>query len=233
MLTCRNQQSETPPDVPFHVAASNSVPFAQGFKPQMKLLSRKPMIKTRDPVTGLEKLTLQDDDDDDEVNKKPQPTAEEIRERQQREREEKERSYDEARARIFGDSPSGTPSGASTPGTTTPPLTTEGTGRGNYRGRGRGRGGRGGRGGGQRSDSYRNENKGEMQERRQVVNSNGSPYRELFDPDAGPRPNSRQQRGGITASPTRGPDAAIRNPRGPDNSGRGGFGFAKRGATEG
>lgn len=222
---------EAPPDLPFHVAASNSVPFAQGFKPQMKLLSRKPMIRTRDPVTGLEKLTLQDDEDDDDANKKPQPTAEEIRERQQREREEKERSYDEARARIFGDSPSGTPSGASTPGTTTPPLTGEGAARGNYRGRGRGRGGRGGRGG-QRNDSYRNDSKADIPERRQV-NNNGSPYRELFDPDAGSRPASRQQRGGITASPTRGPEAAIRNPRGPDNSGRGGFGFAKRGAKEG
>lgn len=185
------------------------------------------MIKTKDPITGLEKLTLQDDgDDDDDADKEPQPTAEEIREQRQREREEKERNYDEARARIFGETPSGTPSGASTPRTTTPPLV-EG-GRGNYRGRGRGRGGRGGRAG-QRTESYRSEPKNENQERRQVNNS-GSPYRELFDPDAGARPGSRQQRGGNTSSPTRGPEAAIRSPRGPDNSGRGGFGFVRRGA---
>lgn len=225
------QFSEAPPEM-YHVAATSNVPLTQGFKPQMKLLSRKPpptTVKTKDPVTGMEKLTIQDDVEEEE-EKPPQPTPEEIRERQQRELEEKQRKYEETRAKIFGESPSGVSSGASTPGTTTPPLAGEGgSSRGNYRGRGRGRGGRGGRGGQRNQDNY---NKAEAQDRR--PGNTGSPFRELFDPDAGPKPGSRQQqRMAGTASPPRGPEHAIRAPKGPDGSGRGGFGFANRGAKEG
>lgn len=220
-LVLTKSNSEEPPQLPYHVAAAPSVPFAQGFKPQMKLLSRKPVIKTKDPVTGLEKLTIEDDDD--EVDHKPQqPTAAELAEK----RKQKEREYEERRATLFGTPPAETTSGASTPRTTSPPLGGESS-RGNHRGRGRGRGGRGGRGG------QRNENKIDSQGRQGSNNRNGeSPYRELFDPDASVRPGSRQHRGGGTASPTpRGPEPAIRNPRGPDNSG--GFGFANRGAKAG
>ncbi|KAJ4421634.1 hypothetical protein N0V82_003635 [Gnomoniopsis sp. IMI 355080] len=212
---------EPSPQLPYHVAAAPSIPFAQGFKPQMKLLSRKPIIKTKDPVTGLEKLTVEDDDD--EVDQKPQqPTAAELAEK----RRQKEREYEERRATLFGTPPQETTSGASTPRTISPPLGGDSS-RGNYRGRGRGRGGRGGRGG------QRNENKNDSQGRQGSNSKNGeSPYRELFDPDAAVRPGSRQQRGAGTSSPTsRGPEPAIRNPRGPDSSG--GFGFANRGAKAG
>ncbi|KAJ0121238.1 hypothetical protein J7T55_008401 [Diaporthe amygdali] len=157
------EAAEAPAEL-YHVAATSNVPLTQGFKPQMKLLSRKPppkTVKTKDPVTGMEKLTIQDDVEEEE-EKPPQPTPEQIRERQQRELEEKQRKYEEARAKIFGEAPSGVSSGASTPGTTTPPLTGEG-GRGNYRGRGRGRGGRGGRGGQRNQENY---NKTEAQDRR-------------------------------------------------------------------
>ncbi|KAG8165058.1 hypothetical protein KVR01_005333 [Diaporthe batatas] len=225
------EAAEAPPEM-YHVAATSNVPLTQGFKPQMKLLSRKPpptTVKTKDPVTGMERLTIQDDVEEED-EKPPQPTPEEIRERQQRELEEKQRKYEETRAKIFGESPSGVSSGASTPGATTPPLTGEGgSSRGNYRGRGRGRGGRGGRGGQRNQDNYI---KTEVQDRR--PGNTGSPFRELFDPDAGPKPGSRQQqRVAGTASPPRGPEHAIRAPRGPDGSGRGGFGFASRGAKEG
>jgi hypothetical protein len=104
------------------------------FKPALKVLSRKPapkVVEKLDPVTGLAKLTV-DDEDDEEEEKKDRPTAEELRIKAQREREEKQRRYDEARARILG-----TPSGASSPGTTTPPE----AGRGKGRGRGRGQDG--------------------------------------------------------------------------------------------
>lgn len=100
----------------------------------MKLLSRKPaqkMVQVTDPVTGLSRMTLEDEGEEEE--KKDKPTAEELRLRAQRDREEKQRRYDEARARILGPK-----SGASTPGTTTPPMSEEGKGRG----KGRGRGGR-------------------------------------------------------------------------------------------
>jgi hypothetical protein len=222
--------SEAPPEM-YHVSATSNVPLTQGFKPQMKLLSRKPpptTVKTKDPVTGMEKLTIQDDAEEED-EKPPQPTPEEIRERQQRELEEKQRKYEETRAKIFGEPPSGLSSGASTPGTTTPPLAAEGGSRGNHRGRGRGRGGRGGRGGQRNQDNY---TKTEVQDRR--PGNTGSPFRELFDPDAGSKPGSRQQqRVAGTASPPRGPEHAIRAPRGPDGSGRGGFGFANRGSKEG
>ncbi|ROW16145.1 hypothetical protein VPNG_01782 [Cytospora leucostoma] len=221
------EAAETPSE-PMFVAATSNVPLTQPFKPQMKLLSRKPppkTVKTKDPVTGIEKLTIQDDGDDDDEEKPPQPTPEEIRERQQRDLEEKQRKYEEARAKIFGESASGLSSGASTPGTTTPPA--EGS-RGGYRGRGRGRGGRGGRGGQRSTENY---NRSESQDRR--PGNNSSPFRELFDPEAASRSGSRPQRGGGTSSPPRGPEQAIRSPRGPDNSGRGGFGFARRGAGEG
>lgn len=241
----------------------------------MKLLSRKPVTKTIDPVTGLARLTVEDVDDD-EGDKKPQPTAAEVEEQRKRELEKKNRDYEERRAKLFGTPPKETTSGTSTPGTTTPPLVGDGpsgSGRGSHRGRGRGRGGRGGRGGQRNNDGYRNErndNGHEAQERRPGYNgggrggqrnesfrnerrdrnereevrndsqerlsgiTSGSPYRELFDPDASSKPSPRPpQRGSSTSSPTRGPESAIRRPRVPDNSGRGGFGFANRGSKEG
>ncbi|KAK5663708.1 hypothetical protein OQA88_4139 [Cercophora sp. LCS_1] len=220
------ESAEAPPEINY-LAASSTVPLTTPFKPAVKLLSRKPapqMIAKRDPVTGLEQLTLVDDDADDEESKKPQPTPEEIRMRQQRELEEKQRRYEEARAKIFGDS--NPPSGQSTPGTITPPNS--GEGRHNYRGRGgRGRGNRGG-------------NRQEDQNRR-AQNQQSSPGgRELYDPSYSPKPGFNAQRRNGEGSPLQGSrsgtpreeDQVIRTPRGPDSSGRAGFGFARRGTKE-
>lgn len=202
------------PKEPYYVPSSN-VPLVSGFKPAMKLLSRKP-------------ATLNDDDDDGEATKH-QPTPEEIRQRQQRDLEEKQRRYDEARAKIFGATPkSGSPSGTSTPGITTPPLSGEG------RQNSRGRGGRGGRGrGGQRRDNNNNNNNNSRNDgERPTSQSDG---RSLFDPDSSSRPGSSAtpRRGGEGATTPRVQDTVIRMPRGPDGSGRGGFGFAKRDSNEG
>ncbi|SPQ18309.1 c293a1be-b978-4bb5-8e01-ee11e9cf0697 [Thermothielavioides terrestris] len=116
------ESAEAPEEVPFFLPTTNQVPLATPFKPAVKVLSRKPApqkIVKRDPVTGLEQLTIQDDNEEDEAGNKKQESAEEIRKRQQRELEEKQRRYEEARAKIFGDSnPS---SGQSTPRTGTPP----------------------------------------------------------------------------------------------------------------
>lgn len=199
----------------------------------MKVLSRKPapkMIAKKDPITGIERMTLQDDDDDDDESKKNQPTPEEIKLQQQREREEKQRRYDEARAKIFGEpSPS---SGQSTPRSVTPPQTNS-EGRQNYRGRGRGRG-RGGRGG----FSHQNDNRQDNQSPRPPSHIPPG-TRELFDPSYAPKPGlNNQRRGGGDSSPQSGrvtpreEDQIIRAPRGPDASG-GGFGFAKRAPKEG
>ncbi|KAJ3948203.1 uncharacterized protein N0V96_002446 [Colletotrichum fioriniae] len=94
--------SPTPTPMTF-LEAQPSVPLATGFKPQVKVLSRKPAPRTiarRDPVTGLlSHLSLADDDADDQhAEKKPQLTPEEIRAKQQRELEEKQRRSDAVRA---------------------------------------------------------------------------------------------------------------------------------------
>ncbi|KAF9879932.1 hypothetical protein CkaCkLH20_02743 [Colletotrichum karsti] len=213
-----------------------AVPLASGFKPQVKVLSRKPapqMIARRDPVTGVSQLSLADDDADDKPEKKPQLTPEENRARQQREFEEKQRRYEEARARLFGESnPS---SGASSPGAVTPPRGSGDGGRGNQRGRGRGRGGA------HRGNSSRQEDSRRPGSRHDVGRSDSG--RELFDPSYSPRGggvslqrrggDSGQQSGQSTPRDDNQPKQAIRAPRGPDGSGRGGFGFAKRGTKEG
>ncbi|KAL7923972.1 hypothetical protein ACQKWADRAFT_33030 [Trichoderma austrokoningii] len=227
-------------------AAGGGVALTTTFKPQVKVLSRKPVIAKKDPVTGLSQLSL---DDDDDASRAPevQMTQDEIRAKQKRDREEKQRRYDEARAKIFGESaPS---SRGSSPGTgaVTPPRT---DGRGAYRGRGRGRGGGGGynnnnnnSGSGSSNSGYNynnsnvgSESSGQPFEPRRPANQPGS-RRELFDPSSSPRPDSLR-RGGREGSGSdssmrgqagRDEIQAIRSPRGPDGSGRGGFGFAQRG----
>lgn len=185
------------------------MPLKQEFKPALKVLSRKPVVQRIDPVTGLAKMTL-DDDDDEEEQKKDQPTPEELRLKAQREREEKQRRYDEARARILG-----SPSGSSTPRTATPPME---DGRPN-RGKGRSRGGDRG---------------GDRQENRRPASQSGT--KELFDPNYTPKPVTLQRRNGDSShsgrSTSRDEEQVIRAPRGPDGSGRGGFGFANRGARK-
>uniref|UniRef100_A0A0B7JUD0 Uncharacterized protein n=1 Tax=Bionectria ochroleuca TaxID=29856 RepID=A0A0B7JUD0_BIOOC len=182
----------------FHfLETTNNVPLTSSFKSQVKVLSRKPMIAKRDPATGLSQMTLEDDGDNN--TKEAQPTPEEIRAKQKRDREEKQRRYEEARAKIFGESaPS---SGNSSPGTVTPPSR-------------------------------------QFEGRRQVQQSGSS--RELFDPNYASKPDSPSSQGGSgsgeyssrISTPKNEQQAAIRSPRGPDGSGRGGFGFARRGAKE-
>ena len=215
---------ETPDDQPFLPQATSPVPLATPFKPAVKVLSRKPapkLISRRDPVTGLEQLTLQDDEEE-EADTKKQETPEQIRKRQQRELEEKQRRYEEARAKIFGDSnPS---SGQSSPRTGTPPLASEGR---QSRGRGRGRGGR-----------ARDQDSG-RQSRKQPDTQQPGNTRELFDPGYSPKPGVNVQRRGDASAqpgsrtgPPREEDQIIRAPRGPDASGRG-FGFVRRGGEQG
>jgi hypothetical protein len=189
----------------FHfLAARETVPLKTEFKPALKVLSRKPApkaVQKVDPVTGL---TIEDEDDDDE-ERKNQPSPEELRLKAQKEREEKQKRYDEARARILG-----TPSGGSSPGVVTPPGGEEGR---SNRGKGRGRG------------------NGSLENRRPNSQS-GS--KELYDPNYTPKPGvSVQKRNGEASrsgrSTPKEDDQVIRTPKGPDGSGRGGFGFSNRG----
>jgi hypothetical protein len=207
---------ETPE--PFHfLAARDNVPLKAEFKPALKVLSRKPapkVVSRQDPVTGLAQMTIEDDEDEDEDSKKNQPTPEELRLKAQREREEKQRKYEEVRARLFGATDTG--SGNSPPGTITPPAQVEEAR--NAKGKGRGRG-------------------GSRQEGRRPDSQSGT--RELFDPNYTPKPGSVtvQKRGTETSSSgrttPRTEEQVIRAPKGPDGSGRGGFGFANRGGKGG
>ncbi|KAL7821705.1 hypothetical protein V8C44DRAFT_363041 [Trichoderma aethiopicum] len=267
-------ESADSPETLYHVEASGGVPLTASFKPQVKVLSRKPVVAKRNPsAAGGASLGGGDDDEDDLRSGQQAPmTPEEIRAKQKRDREEKQRRYDEARAKIFGESaPSSrgsSPGGAG--GTVTPPRT---EGRGAYRGRGRGRGGNFGGGGGggyhggnnnnnnssNYNSSYNNNNtnntnnnnnnnnsvsntdiSGQEFEPRRTVNQSG-PRRELFDPNSSQKPDSSRRGGregsGSDTSSMRGQQSrdeqqAIRAPRGPDGSGRGGFGFARRGTRE-
>jgi hypothetical protein len=223
--------SDAPQTFHYVEAGSNSgVPLTTPFKPQVKVLSRKPIIAKRDATAGMSGLSL---DDDNETKKEVPMSPEEVRAKQKRDREEKQRRYEEARAKIFGESnPS---SGASSPGTVTPPKVD------GYAGRGRGRG----RGGYRNNDTRQFDNR-QPENRtfdapRRMQNMSGS-GRELFDPNYSPKPEQpAQRRQPDYSSPGRSvtprdeqqqqlqPQAPIRSPKGPDGSGRGGFGFAQRG----
>ncbi|KAF4983503.1 hypothetical protein FZEAL_1090 [Fusarium zealandicum] len=221
------QSADTPQTFHYLEATSSSaVPPAASFKPQVKVLSRKPVIAKRDPITGMAQLSM---DDNEEPQKEVPMSPEEIRAKQKRDREEKQRRYEEARAKIFGESnPS---SGASSPGTVTPPRSD-----GQFAPRGRGRG----RGGYRNSESRQFENRQydgrQFDAPRRLQNLSGS-GRELFDPNYSSKPEqATQRRQPDQASPGRSltprdeqQQAPIRAPRGPDGSGRGGFGFAQRG----
>ncbi|KAH8789313.1 hypothetical protein BGZ57DRAFT_730400, partial [Hyaloscypha finlandica] len=129
-------ESAEEPETFHFLTARDNVPLKSEFKPALKVLSRKPapkVVQRVDPVTGLAKMTLEDEDDEGE-QQRDQPSPEELRLKAQREREEKQRRYDEARARILG-----TPSGTSSPGATTPPTEESKPSRSRGRGRGNGR----------------------------------------------------------------------------------------------
>lgn len=180
------------------------------------MLSRKPVIAKRgDPSRALGQLSL----DDDDAKKEVQLSPDEVRARQKREREEKQRKYDEARAKIFGESAPSSRGPSPANGNTTPP-------RPDSRSRGRGRGGRG-------TDNTR----GQFESRRAPPQASTA---KLFDPNYSPKPDSgAQQRDNAAGAGTGGAKlqirdegAPIRAPRGPDGTGKGGFGFARRGAKE-
>lgn len=223
VMICR----ETPPETFHFLASSSNPPVATDFKPAVKVLSRKPapqMIAKHDPVTGVSKMTIQGDDDD-EAEPKVQLTPQEIRAKQQREREAKQRQYYEARAKIFGNPSSDPNSSTSTPRNTTPSPGPEGR---NQRARGRGRPSN-------RANGGRNHD-GREDTRRPAAQTAS---RELYDPNYSPKPGSTLGMRGNHANASqcgltpREEDQVIREPRGPDGSGRGGFGFAKRGAQVG
>jgi hypothetical protein len=216
-------------------------PLRSEFKPPPILLSRKgPIIKSSrpPPTSGLSELTLNDkaaesSEDEDEVKARELSLAER-QARAAKDREEKQRKYEERRLELFGPAASGASSashvninnksGNSSPSSLTPPGSRSAT---PNRGRGKGPGGGGGRRGGGGANIM-NMNTG-MNTRNQ---SRGSPQqRDLYDPSYVPRPDSggyiqRRENGSSTPGARTPEIQPIRAPRGPDGSGRGGFGFA-------
>ena len=214
----------------FHyVEARSDVPLKQDFKPTVTLLSRRPQIASRQssssgridgPAAGIAQLGLDDEGDSDEDSSKPrQPTFEERQAIALKNREERQRKYEEARERLFG-SPSATTSGNSSPGSTTPPRQNQ---PGEGRGKGKGRGGQ---------RDYR--------EKRESSSASNKSRQQLYDPASPNRSNEsnlqrrdRSQGDRNDGEKQNAPQQPLRNPRGPDASGRGGFGFGNRGARGG
>lgn len=173
--------------------AQGVIPLKQEIKPQVTLLSRKPVIAKRDPTSTLD----EGDDSEEERRKKREGDFEERQRTAKIEREEKQRKYAEARQRIMGSSSSGA---------LPTPMSREGSqGRDSRKPRGRNNG------------SKRSQPESPAAQ---------SPIRAigLFDPNDPARRLPKSDTNAVLMD-----DQPTRQPKGPDNSGRGGFGFASRG----
>jgi hypothetical protein len=216
--------SDSAPQTPIFLQARDSPPLASGIKPAVKVLARRPPPKA----------SIAKDDEDDSEEEERKRAATDFAERQARaakEREEKQRKYNEVRERLFGTSnASGGSSSAkegdekkksdSSPGSSSSGL----GGRDRSGSRNPARGGRGGKArGGALVDGANSPRRKES----------ASPAKQLFEPTYSAKPGSifvqRREAGEDTTA--RSEDRPIRTPKGPDGSGRGGFGFAPRGGA--
>lgn len=197
------QDAEDPQDN-FFLKTRNVVPLKSEFKPAMQVLSRKPAVKPAagiDPATGLAQLSVEEDDDDEDDAKKTALTLQERQEKAQREREEKQRKYEEVRQKLFGTEEAST---SSKTGSVSPAKNN-----GNSRNQSRNKAARDSR----PSSSASNRTAG---------------TRQLYDPNDSGKPGTSsvlKKETKVTPNEIQ----PIRNPRNPDDSGRGGFGFAPRG----
>lgn len=174
----------------------------------MKVLSRKPATKKEthiDPITGLEQLTVEDEDDDEEDDIKKKPlTMEQRQQKAQQEREEKQKKYEEARQRLFGTENTSTAKG----GPTTPPVAKV-------------------------NGESRNSSRNKSSKDSRPSSSAGNKNRLLYDPNYTAKPDSvyvqKKEISTVSGRSTPSEQQPIRSPRGPETSGRGGFGFAPRG----
>lgn len=215
--------SEGPRETNFFLESRNVVPLRTDFKPPTVLLSRKgPVIQSRKPPTeALENLDLkpreESSDDEDDIKEREKSLAE--RQAQAAKgREERQRKYEERRQELFGTASTNTntasntlngrptsQSGNSSPTSLTPPGSRSSTP--NRRGRGGRRGGSG------------------------MTQQQPRPQRQadLYDSSYALKPDSTYLQRRENVSPAPKPELGqqpIRTPKGPDGSGRGGFGFA-------
>lgn len=209
------EEAEGPREPNYFLETRGVVPKAD-FKPPPKLLSRKPPAPASDEVNG-------DVSSDEADGEKKKPTIEEQRALAAKEREEKQRKYEERRLELFGSTTATTTTRAAGSGTSSPGETPPGS-RSSTPNRARGRGGR------------KNEPSSRPLSSASTLSlkpSNLAPStggkKELFDPSYNPRPDSMSKRSESREKVIE----PIRSPRGPDGSGRGGFGFAPRGGRDG
>ena len=150
-------------------------------------------------------------EDEDEVKERERLEVER-RERRKVEREEKQKKYEERRHELFGSVGKGGGSAGSSPGVT-PPGSRSATPN-----RGRGGRGRGSRGGG-----------GILQGQRNGLSVAKERAQDLFDPMSVSKTQGERR-----GSPRRDESVVqpVRMPKGPDGSGRGGFGFGARGGRQ-
>ncbi|KAF2154611.1 hypothetical protein K461DRAFT_291537 [Myriangium duriaei CBS 260.36] len=93
------------PQRSYFLESRNDVPLKNEFKPQLKVLSRKPspQVASR-PQSGSATGQPDEDDSEEEERRRAAETFAERQQRAAREREEKQRKYAEARERIMGSS---------------------------------------------------------------------------------------------------------------------------------
>ena len=159
-------------------------------------------------------LSLADEDDsEEEARKKNEASLAERTRKAAQEREEKQRKYAEVRERLFGSATS-RESSASPSGTSRSPAGGDSK-RASRRGRGHGARGS-----------------------QPVSSTEQSPARasgqskQLFDPNYTEKPQAQAGRETLRLLSNK-EDQPVRMPKGPDSSGRGGFGFAARGGRSG
>ena len=207
---------------------SVAVPLHSEFKPPPILLSRKGPKTPKPPTDSVSNLHIRDESSSEEdENSKKTLTLVERQAQAAKEREEKQRKYDERRLELFGAhttsgaannnaAASNNNSGNSTPrnNTPTPPHSRSAT---PNRSRGRG-----GRRAGAAAVVTRDQQQQQQQQQRPSTN--------LYDASYSPKPDSLyvQRQEGTSVLKTD-EVAPVRAPKGPDGTGRGGFGFAPRG----
>jgi hypothetical protein len=204
------EEAEGPREPNYFLETRGIVPKAD-FKPPPILLSRKTATQASNEANG--------DVSSDEADEKKKPTIEEQRALAVKEREEKQRKYEERRLELFGSTntkPAG--SATSSPGET-PPGSRSATPN-------RARGGRGGR----KAEATRPiSSTSSLSLKPSSLAPSPTMKKELFDPTYTPRPEAMSKK----PEPRENVIEPIRSPRGPDGSGRGGFGFAPRGGKSG
>ncbi|KAL9607365.1 MAG: hypothetical protein Q9167_007720 [Letrouitia subvulpina] len=197
----------------FFLNAQAEIPLKAEFKPAVKVLSRKPPATTtasQGSADRISQLAIDDEEDDDNDEegsgvKKNTTTFQERQLKAQKEREEKLRKYEEARQRLFGSD--GTSSAKHSARSSPKPKADS-------------------------DEKSQTRNRGGREVR---PNSSGSgAARQLFDPNYNVKPDSfaSQKKNKTPVSSGRSTPSEqqpIRNSRGPDGSGRGGFGFMPRG----